>query len=340
MKKKVKTPKKRSRPKAKSRQPVKPKVGFYWGSACGGCDEAIVDLEENILQVVAAVDIVFWPCAMDYKLTDLAALADAEMAVAFINGAIRNSEQEEVVKLIRKKSALVIAFGMCAYQGGIPALANLTNKTAILERAYRESESTENPAGIFPAEKTMVENHELTIPHFYDTVYKLDDIIAVDYYLPGCPPTFEIIQNALTAILSGKLPPKGTVLAANRSVCHSCERNATKPDQLSIPKLKRIHEVTADNTRCFLAQGILCMGPATRDGCQQLCIKGYMPCTGCFGPLQNNDQGARMLSALAGLGEAETQEQLQSMMEGIPDPAGTFYRYGLSGSILGRKRDE
>ena len=109
------------------RMSTKPKIALYWCASCGGCDETVVDLEEAILGVVDAVDIVFWPCAMDFKYEDVEALKDGELAVSFINGAIRSTEQEHAAKLLRRKSAAVVAFGSCACIGGIPALANLTS---------------------------------------------------------------------------------------------------------------------------------------------------------------------------------------------------------------------
>ena len=70
----------------------KPKVAFYWCSSCGGCEEAVVDLAEQILDVVAAVDIVFWPVAMDFKKSDVEAMEDGSILAAFVNGAIRTTE--------------------------------------------------------------------------------------------------------------------------------------------------------------------------------------------------------------------------------------------------------
>ena len=104
--------------------PEKPKVAFYWCASCGGCEESVVDLAEDILGVVAAVDIVFWPVAMDFKKTDVEAMADGSIVASLINGAIRSSEQEEMAHLLRRKSQVVIAYGACAQLGGIPGLAN------------------------------------------------------------------------------------------------------------------------------------------------------------------------------------------------------------------------
>ena len=111
--------------------PDKPKVAFYWCASCGGCEEAVVDLAEDILKVVEAVDIVLWPVAMDFKKADIAARPDKSVAVAFINGAIRTSEQEEWVHMLRRKAQVVVSFGACANSGGIPALANQFKKEDI-----------------------------------------------------------------------------------------------------------------------------------------------------------------------------------------------------------------
>ena len=129
---------------------AKPKVGFYWCASCGGCEEAVVDLADVVLTVVEAVDIVFWPVAMDFKREDVEAMADGEMAVCFVNGAIRTSEQAEMAELLRKKSQLLIAFGSCAHMGGIPGLANLFERDDILARVYDTVPSVDNPEGVRP----------------------------------------------------------------------------------------------------------------------------------------------------------------------------------------------
>lgn len=319
----------------------KPKVAFYWCASCGGCEESIVDLAEDILKVVEAVDIVFWPVAIDIKKKDVEAMEDGSIAVSFINGAVRLSEQEEMAKLLRKKSQLIVAHGSCSHMGGIPGLGNFWNKETIFNRAYHTTPSTDNPDGTVPLEKTEVDGKELTLPSFYDTVYSLDQVIDVDYYLPGCAPPRDLIINAVTAILEGKLPPKGSVLSPNKSLCDDCERNETKPEKLAMKEIKRPWEVELDPEECFLAQGIICMGPATRTGCGERCIEGNMPCRGCFGPTdQVFDQGAKFLSALASILDAKDEKEIEKIVDTIVDPAGTFYRFSLPHSILRRRRME
>jgi F420-non-reducing hydrogenase small subunit len=320
---------------------AKPKIAFYWCASCGGCEESIVDLAEDILKVVAAVDIVFWPVALDFKKKDVEAMPDKSIAVSFINGAIRLSEQEEMVKLLRRKSGLIVAHGACSHMGGIPGLANFWNKETIFRRAYETTPSTDNPGKIVPLEKSIVDGKELTLPSFFDTVYALDQVIDVDYYLPGCAPPRDLILNAVTAILEGNLPPKGAVLSPNKSLCDDCERNKTKPEKLAVKEIKRPWEIILDPEKCFLAQGVICMGPATRTGCGERCIEANMPCRGCFGPTdQVYDQGAKFLSALASILDTNDEKEMDKIVESIIDPAGTFYRFGLPKSILGRKRME
>src|SRR4030042_2938696 len=196
---------------------AKPKGVFYWCASCGGCEEAVVDLAENILKVVEAVDIVLWPVAMDFKIKDVEAMQDGEIAVSFINGAIRTEEQEKNAKLLRKKSGFIVAFGACAHIGGTPGLANFVNRNKIFDYVYHKSPSVHNPDKVIPQEKTIVKEGELTLPEFYNTVYTLDQVIDVDYYLPGCAPPPDLIMKAIEAILSGKLPLKGTVLAPDKA---------------------------------------------------------------------------------------------------------------------------
>jgi F420-non-reducing hydrogenase small subunit len=317
---------------------AKPKVALYWCASCGGCEEAVVDLAEKILDVVAAVDIVFWPVALDFKKEDVAALADGEITASFINGAIRLSEQEEMAHLLRRKSQFLLAFGSCSHLGGIPGLANLWDRESIFEYVYHDAPTLENGGAGVPNQKVTVPEGELELPEFWDTVRSLDQVVDVDYYVPGCPPTPKVISNALDALLTGKLPAKGSVLASDRALCFECELNETKPEKPALTEIKRVHQVIPEPDKCLLAQGILCLGPVTRGGCEALCVKAHMPCTGCFGPLERvQDYGAKGISAIASLLDFNEEADLSAAIEKIPDVVGTFYRYSLPASLLRRK---
>lgn len=315
----------------------KPKVAFYWCASCGGCEEAVVDLAEDILGVVAAVDIVLWPVAMDFKKKDVEAMEDGAITATLLNGAIRTSEQEEMARLLRRKSQFLIAYGACAHLGGIPGLANQFDREDLLRYVYEETPTIANEAKTRPATSFRNNGHTLTLPEFRHGVRTLDQVVAVDYYLPGCPPTPKLTQAAVEALLTGKLPPKGSVLAPDVALCEQCARKASKPADLSFTKFHRPHQVVLDPNKCLLAQGVVCMGPATRAGCSAACPAGNMPCTGCFGPTSRvRDQGAKMLSSISANVAAKEEPEIASTLAGIPDPVGTFYRYGLPKSLLRR----
>jgi F420-non-reducing hydrogenase small subunit len=320
---------------------AKPKVAFYWCASCGGCEETVVDLNEDVLKVVDAVDIVLWPVALDFKRKHIEAMADGEIAVSFINGAVRLSEQQEWVELLRRKSNLVVAFGSCAHLGGIPGLGNVTNREQIFERKYTAVPTADGASGVFPRTAVSVDGYVLELPSFFDTVRTLDQAIGVDYYLPGCPPPSNLVWDAVIAILEGKLPDKGAVLAPNKALCDTCSRNESKPDEFTIGEFKRVATSTPDSEECFLTQGYICLGPATRSGCGERCINGNMPCRGCFGPPDGVvDQGAKILSAIASIVEYTEQQEIDQAIGSIADPLGTFYRFSLPSSLLGRTRIE
>ncbi|HAV10518.1 MAG TPA: oxidoreductase [Dehalococcoidia bacterium] len=318
---------------------AKPKVAIAWLGSCGGCDEAVVDLNEALLDVTNAVDVIFWPVALDFKYHHLEKMTDGDIVLSIINGHVRNSEQEEVAKLLRKKSKLVLSFGSCACFGGTPGMANFRTKEDIFNWVYRDAPTVVNPQGNYPQVKTKVDGKELTLPAFYEQVYALNQIIDVDYYLPGCPPPPDLIANAVNAVLQGKLPPKGSTLAPHKALCDSCKRNKTKPQKIAIKELKRIHEIEASPDICFLAQGVLCLGLATRDGCGAVCIETNIPCRGCFGPVEGvKDAGAKTIAALASMLDVHSDDEMEKAVNSIDDLAGYLYRFSLPVSTLKKRR--
>jgi len=311
------------------------KVGMYWGASCGGCDISLLEIGAHILELVEAADIVFWPCAADFKYDDVAAYPDDYIDVMFYNGGIRNSEQEQIARLLRKKSKSLIAYGECAVDGGIPALANLYTKKSIFESSYHDNPSIDNPEGIEPQPISECEYGELEIPEFYERVLRVKDIVPVDYEIPGCPPLGDRVWEAIQAVTGGEVPLKNKavkVASFDKSVCDECprEKNLEK-----IKEFKRPHEVRFEPDVCLLEQGIICMGPATRSGCGALCIKGGMPCRGCYGPSGTvEDQGTAMISAIGSLLDATTEERAKELIEQIVDPVGLFYRFSMSSSHM------
>lgn len=313
----------------------KPKVAFYWAASCGGCEIGVLAIHEKILDVAAAVDIVFWPVAIDVKYKDVEAMEDGAIDICFFNGAIRTGENLEMAHLLRRKSKVLVAFGACAHEGGIPGLANFATREEIFDRAFLENPSLENPGKLVPQTSSALPEGELRLPEFHDAVRTLGQTVDVDYFMPGCPPVSGQILAVVGAALGGQLPVKGsTVGAGERTLCDECKR--TKHEKM-IGAIKRPHQVVINPDECILEQGVLCMGPATRAGCGAQCIDANMPCRGCYGPPEGvHDQGAKMCSALASIIDCTDLLQIPLVMDQIDDPAGYFYRFGLPASTLGR----
>ena len=310
----------------------KPKIALYWCSSCGGCEESVIDLGEDLLKLAQSAEIIFWPAAMDARFSDLDALADGSIFASLINGAIQQEDHVDMARLLRKKSRYVIANGACAHIGGVIGLANLHRPEEALQRAYIDAETIANPSRIIPGYQPSPGCH---LPRLLNRASTLDQVIEVDYYIPGCPPPSELVKNAISRLLENRLPPKGSILSENRALCHTCPRKGTLPERLSVKRFKRIHETFWNPVQCFLEQGIICLGPSTREGCRYRCISANMPCRGCLGPLDGvRDQGAKAISFIASLIDATDPEEIAEIVSGIADPAGLFYRYSLAASLI------
>ena len=297
--------------------------------SCGGCEEAVVDLAEDILDVVAAVDIVFWPVALDFKRKDVEAMADGSIAAAFINGAIRTTEQEEMAQLLRRKSKLVVAFGACAQLGGIPGLANLSDRESDLRvrlpRGARPSTNRRTPV----PRRTIVtaEGRTVTLPEFYDTVRTLDQVDRRGLLPAGLPADAGAHRaGASRRSSSGKLPPKGTVLAPRQGALRRVPAQGRRSPRSSLSTaFKRVRTRSCPTRRSACSRkGIVCMGPATRGGCEALCINGNMPCTRLLRPARPGaaTRGPRSSRRSRPSSTRTTRTSIDALVETIPDPVG------------------
>ncbi len=315
---------------------AKLKIAVNWAAACGGCDVSILDIEEKVLQVAQLAEFVYWPVAMDFKRHQLEALPDKSVDIGIFNGAVRTSEQESDALLLRAKCKVLVAYGSCACFGGIPGLANVTDREQVLQTVYDSTPSTDNPDGVRPQERCTVDGVELTLPAFSERVRSLHQVVDVDVFAPGCPPVNERVLDLVGVVASvaagGDLPPAGTFLASDRGLCEECPRGATRGTK-AVEKFVRPHEITPEPDLCLLDQGLLCMGVATRGGCGAKCVGVNMPCRGCCGPLPAAlDPAAELVSALAALpgprGNWETPAHLiVNPARAVKDPLGTFYRF-------------
>ncbi len=315
------------------------KIGFYWCAACGGCEVSVLDIDEMILDVVEKADILFWPCAMDPKYSDVEAMEDNEMDVVFINGSIRSKENEEMAKLLRKKAKQVVAYGSCSSIGGLFGLGNLYSSQELLEYGYNTPSTDKD--GVMPTVESQVPEGEMHLPPLLHHVSALDDVIDVDIYLPGCPPLPNQLKKGLPLILEGKVDKYD--LISPKSVCDECPLDR---EEKKIPRIIPIQEKNLDPEKCILDQGVLCMGPATAGMCEAPCPSVGQPCIGCNGPVRGvMDQGARMTSALASVLGVEGEErmdekEIKDVTDSVRDPTGSFYRFSLPKSYLRYRRGD
>ncbi|HEY5904093.1 MAG TPA: hypothetical protein VIU39_16190 [Anaerolineales bacterium] len=315
----------------------KPKFAMYWAAACGGCEIAVLNTHEKILDVDTNFEVVFWPIAMDAKYKDVEAMEDGSILLTLFNGGIRSDENEHIARLLRRKSKILVAFGSCANEGCIPGLANLSDSREIVGTAF-STPTTDNPHGIYPRTSVDVPEGELRLPAILPVLKTLEQVVDVDYHMPGCPPESHQIAAVLDLVIravhgEAELPPKGSVIGAgNSTVCDECRRERNVK---FIHSFERIMLTGVDGSLCLLEQGIPCNGPATRSGCNARCPSAGAQCIGCYGPAEGViDYGARLISAFASVIDSKDPEEIDRILDGIPDPAGQFYRFNLANSLL------
>ena len=317
---------------------AKPKFAMYWAASCGGCEIAVLNIGEKILDVDANFEVAFWPVAMDAKYKDVEAMPDQSILLTLFNGGMRNKENEEIAHLLRRKSQILVAFGSCATEGCIPGLANFSNLDDIFKAAY-ESVSTVNPDHIRPVPNFEMPEGVIHIPEMNPILKTLDQVVDVDYYMPGCPPESHQIAAVIDLVIQvlhgeATLPPKGATIGAGIStVCDDCPRTRNVK---TVKEFKRIQLMSQiDDKLCLLEQGIPCNGPATRQGCGALCPQAGAQCIGCYGPAEGVvDYGSRLIAAFASVIDSNDPDEIDRILDGIPDPAGQFYRFSLAGSLL------
>lgn len=275
---------------------MKLRVAEDWLHSCAGCEIAILNTGEQFLALLTDLDVVHMPVLMDHKYFGQCGekneLSLPEADVGIVSGSLAHEEHLQIVKEMRRKCKVLIALGTCATHGGIPALMNMWGNEKGMETVFLTSTTDHCET---PAEG---------LPKWLDRVYAVDEKVAVDFHLPGCPPNPERIASILQALVHGQ-----ELKHKVRSVCDSCP--AQRKGKGDVWEVRRFlvnadyePETPLAEMRCLLEQGFLCMGPVTADGCAQNgapgCIEARVPCRGCFGPVRRDgNQLLDMMNALS-----------------------------------------
>jgi F420-non-reducing hydrogenase small subunit len=292
---------------------MKAKVSTEWLSGCSGCHVAIVDLHEKLVNLADEVEFVRIPVLMDEKGYPKADIGIAE-------GAIRSEHDREAVLKLRDSVKTLVAFGSCAAFGGPSGLGWLHDRESTLAATFDEGASNaggERPQGA---------------PKLEDSVIPIDEVVTVDYYLPGCPPSPYFIASAIKLLADGQNAP----VVKSGTVCGKCVRKMKKATGVALQK----GAITAkDDQVCFLSQGVVCMGSVTLDRCLSPCPKSNVVCVGCNGPsikiiqephLDLRTEIAKRMNHLCGIPEADTRAYLQ-------EDAKTFYSYAMASPVMFKK---
>jgi len=311
----------------------KKKLAVYTATGCRACEQGILDLNYEVNELGRFADPVFWPYVLGTPWEAL----PGDVDVALFAGAIRTAADREAALSLREKSQLLVAVGACAAFGGLPGLANLADSAAPAEAAP----TMDAPDDGKPA-----------VPALEPEAMCLSQVVPVDYFVPGCPPTQNLLWAAVLALVcrgespsrlsyaaarlpepiaeaiaSGVLPPRGTIFAGEKAVCGSCSR---VKEEKKFGTCKRPYEAYQETGRCLLEQGLVCQGVATQEGCGGLCTGVGVPCRGCFGKAPAIfDPGAKMVAAISSTFDSAKAEEIAGLVDGFVDLAGTLYRYSV-----------
>jgi len=167
---------------------AKVKVATIWLSGCSGCHMSFLDQDEKLIELADKIELVYSPI-VDVKEFPY------KVDIVLIEGAVANEEQLELLKNARVCSKFLVSFGDCAVTGNVTGLRNCLDDSvqAVLKRAYIDT------ATVQPQIPT-------DIPKLLNQAYALHEIVKVDFFIPGCPPSAELINYVITELLSGRVP--------------------------------------------------------------------------------------------------------------------------------------
>ena len=166
----------------------KPRLATVWLGGCSGCHMSFLDLDERLIDLAGRVELCASPLTdyKDFPQTD----------ITLVEGAVANEEHLQHIQQIRRQTKILVSLGDCAVTGNVTALRNMFSVDDVLNRAYRETSSV----------VTGIPSGNAVIPRLLDRVRPVHEVVKVDYFVPGCPPSADTIHSVLIALLEGREP--------------------------------------------------------------------------------------------------------------------------------------
>jgi len=163
------------------------KLATIWLDGCSGCHMSFLDMDERIMTVIEQADLVYSP------LVDVKQYPE-HVDIALVEGAVSNEDDLEKLHKVRAQTRTLVALGDCAVTGNVPSMRNVCGRTAVLETAYVENTTI---CKVMPKEG---------VPGLLKYVRPVHEVVPVDVFVPGCPPSADTIFYVLQELLAGKVP--------------------------------------------------------------------------------------------------------------------------------------
>ena len=254
----------RRRPRAAT--PHRPRIGVVKFASCDGCQLTLLDLEDELLAIAERVDIIEFAEATSRR-------SSGPFDVLFVEGSISSPEQAEEIARLRAVSHRLVTIGACATAGGIQAIRNWFDHDEVRAAVYPQPDYVESLAESRP----------------------VNDFVAVDAELRGCPISPGQLREFLIALVTGRRPQ-----LPDEAVCLECKRRGV--------------------VCVAVAEGVACLGPVTRTGCGAICPAYGRGCYGCFGPRES----ANTTSLAAWLSDGRSAADVGRLFAGFTAWSGPF----------------
>lgn len=163
-------------------------MATVWLDGCSGCHMSFLDIDERILALAEKVQLVYSPLVDNKEFPEM-------VDVTLVEGAVASEEDKHKIERIRKRTKLLVSLGDCAITANVPSMRNPFGVKAICDRAYRENATVNS--GTVPFE---------IVPKLLPSVRPVHEVVQVDVFVPGCPPSADVIFHALTELLAGRMP--------------------------------------------------------------------------------------------------------------------------------------